>query len=128
MELWSFALEAGAGVSSSPSGDVGAGLLLLQGYGAKLQGWRMVVGWIWPDLPSVTEVVNGVLRSSSWRRRGAALVDGRPPTASSTSTPFKASVRWVFSSSWGCSSSLVAAAGGEEGDQRRLAEDPRASM
>ena len=34
MEPWSFVLEAGAGASSFCSGDVGAGLLLLQGYGA----------------------------------------------------------------------------------------------
>jgi hypothetical protein len=91
--------------------------------------WRMVVGWIRADLPSAAEVVDGVLRSRSWRRRGAAPVDGRPPTASSTSSPLKASVRWVFFSSRGCSSSSpVAVAGGEEGGQRRFAEDPGAYL
>ena len=42
-----FALEVGAGASSSSSRDVGAGLLLLQGYGASCRDGRMADGgWL----------------------------------------------------------------------------------
>ena len=43
VESWSFELEVGTGASSPWSGDVAAGLLLLQGYGACFR-----VGGRWP--------------------------------------------------------------------------------
>jgi hypothetical protein len=46
-----------------------------------------------------------------------APIDGRPPIASTTSTPTKASVRWGFSSSqWRSTSSPIVTASDEEVD------------
>jgi hypothetical protein len=60
---------------------------------------------------------------------GAAPVDGRPPRASSTSTPTKASVRWGFSSSRDSSPSSTVMAGYEEDNSGgRFAKDLGASV
>ena len=124
VESWSFVLEVGTGASSSWPDDVAAGLLLLQGYGACFRVCGRWLAGSEPTFPRRRRWLSGQLRSRSWRRRGAAPVDGRPPMDSSTSTPLKTNVRWVFFSSRRCSSSSpVAVAGGEEGDLRRFAED-----
>jgi hypothetical protein len=48
--------------------------------------------FVFKDAGCAAGLVDGELRSRSWRAWGVAPVDGQPPTASSTSTPTRAFV------------------------------------
>jgi hypothetical protein len=98
-------------------------------FSSQMRRWlwvlRMEAGWIWLDLPSATQVVDGVPGSRSWKSWGVALVDGRPATAPSrlqgrvsTSTPLKANRRWSSSSSWWRTVSSSAVEAGDDDSGR----------
>jgi len=129
VESWSFELEVGTGASSPWSGDVAIGLLLLQGYGACFR-----VGGRWPAGSEPTFPRRDGDRH--WRAQiqeleGAGRCPGRLATADDffnfdSSQSQRAMGLLQLKGCW--SSSPVTVAGGEEGGQRRFAEDPGAYL
>ena len=83
-----------------------------------LEVMRKMGGRIELEHPSVATVVDGECSSGIWEAWGAAPVDGRPPKASSTATPLKASVQWGFFRSTAARGSSSTAVSGN-GDLRR---------
>ena len=77
------------------------GVLLASSPRMQSQMWVswLLGGWIWLILPSTTVIIDGELRSRSQKSQGAAPIDGRTSTSSSTATPSTTKVQWSFSSS-----------------------------